>query len=97
MRAVAGSYLPMALFLLGFVVIFSIFGCLDDLADSTVENVGAVFAAALAVVLVIFTVQTFMVGDIGLGVFKLVFAAIFALGAAAIFAERGKSTAGTHH
>ena len=97
LRAAAGSWLPAALFLLGFVIIFAIFGCLDDLSTATVEKSGAVFAAVLAAVLVLFTVQTFIAGSIGLGILKLVFAAVFVLGAAALFSERGKSGDGAHH
>ena len=90
--AVAGSFLPLILFTLAFFVVFSVLGCLN-LSESTIEKFGSLVAAALALVLIIFTALTFVHGAIGLGLVKLLFAVVFAAGAVVAFTG-AKSDAG---
>ena len=90
--AVAGSFLPLILFTLAFFVVFAILGCLN-LSDDKTNAFGSIVAAGLALVLIIFTVGTFTHGSIGLGLVKLLFAAIFAAGAVVAFTSK-KSDSG---
>ena len=84
LMAVAGNYLPLFLFVLSFIVIFAVLGCLN-LPDSKIEKFGAIVAAVLALSLIIFTAHTFVTGAIGLGLVKLLFAIVFCGGAIVAF------------
>ncbi len=94
--AVAGSFLPLILFTLAFVVVFSVLGCIR-LSDASVEKFGSITAVVLALVLVIFTAQTFVAGSIGLGLVKLVFALVFVAGAVVVFTRKSAASGHAHH
>lgn len=96
LMAVAGNSLPLMLFVVAFTVVFSVLGCLN-LSDSATNAFGSATAAVLALVLVIFTVQTFVAGAIGLGLFKLFFAVVFVAGAAVAFMNKGQASEAAHH
>ena len=83
-------------FVVAFTVVFSVLGCLN-LSDSATNAFGSATAAVLALVLVIFTVQTFVAGAIGLGLFKLFFAVVFVAGAAVAFMNKGQASEAAHH
>lgn len=91
--AVAGSFLPLVLFALAFVVVFSVLGCIR-LSDAAVDKFGSITAVVLALVLMIFTAQTFAAGSIGMGLVKLFFALVFVAGAVVVFTS--KNTASGH-
>ncbi len=94
--AVGGNALPLLLFVLAFLVVFAALGCLT-LSDSATNTFGAATAAVLALVLLIFTANTFVAGAIGMGLIKLFFAAVFVAGAALAFLDKGKSGEAAHH
>ena len=86
-RAMAGNSLPAVLFLVAFVLIFSIFGCLN-VSGKAVKLIESVTAIALAVSLLLFSLQTggFM------GAVKIVLSLAFILGAVVSVMD-GKSAA----
>ena len=94
--AVAGNLMPLALISVAFLLAFTIFGCLD-LPDAAIERFGSLTAAILAAVLVLFTIQTFVHGSIGLGLIKLAFASLFVVGAVLTFLKpAGGSSEAAH-
>lgn len=89
--AVAGNLAPLLLLVIAFFVAFSILGCLD-LPDATLERFGTISGAVLTAVLVFFTIQTFIHGSIGLGLIKLLVAALFVVGTVVTFAKGGSGS-----
>lgn len=94
--AVAGNPVPAILYLVAFVLIFAILGCLK-VSDRVVNLTGAVTAVGLAASLFYFSVQT---GGF-VGVVKIIVSLAFVLGAVASLlyskeygAERGHSPPG---
>lgn len=92
--AVAGSFMPLLVFTVGFFVMFAVLGCLN-LSDAATNKIGSIVAALLALVLVFFTALTFAHGSVGIGLLKLVFAIIFVAGAVVAFTA--KQSASAHH
>jgi len=95
--AVAGNSVPILLFLLVFVLAFSILGCLNHLSDATVNKAGAITAGILALSLVFFSIGTIASGSLLLGTLKLAGSAIFVLAALVAFTAKGQSHAAHHH
>lgn len=96
LRAVAGNHLPILLFLLVFILAFSILGCIR-LSDAAVSKAGAIFAALLALALVVFSVQTVISGEFLFGGIKLIGSGVFVLGALAAFQHKADAHAAHHH
>jgi hypothetical protein len=94
--AVAGNSTPILLFLLAFVLIFSILGCLN-LSDAAVNKVGALSSALLAASLVIFSIGTITAGAPVFGVLKLLAAAVFVIASLVAFTAKSDSHAAHHH
>ncbi|MDF1815926.1 MAG: hypothetical protein P1V20_27245 [Verrucomicrobiales bacterium] len=68
-----GNWTPLIIFLIGFILMFSILGC-AKISDAAVERWGGIFAMLLAVGLVFLTFSTAMTGAVGLAVIKGIFA-----------------------
>ena len=77
--AANGSWTPLVVFLVIFLLMFSVLGC-APVSDRAVEVWGGIFALALAALLVWMALATIATGATGLGIVKIVFAAAFVIG-----------------
>lgn len=97
LRAAYGNPLPLLLFVLAFVVVFAIMGCLP-VSDKTINTTGSVGAVLLAVTLAVFTLESWT-GHAPLlaSLLKTVFMAIFAAGAILPFVSKNETAGHSRH
>lgn len=94
-----GNSVPIVLYTIYFLLVFSILGC-ARVSDRAVEIWGGIFAVMLAVGLVLMAVNTISAGAMVLGAVKMVFAAGFVIAGAisllGALAGGGSSKASSH-
>lgn len=73
-----GSWLPLIGFLVLFIVMFAVLGCIP-ISTKAVNFWGGLFATVLGVGLVFFAVHSYLIGSKTFGAIKILFAASFAL------------------
>ena len=96
LHSVAGNHLPIYLFLLVFIVAFSVLGCLN-LSDNAVNKFGSLVSVLLAVSLVIFSIGTITGGSVVIGILKLLASGVFVLAALVSFSAKGHTHSAHHH
>lgn len=96
LHSVAGNHWPILLYLLVFILAFSVLGCLN-LSDSAVNKFGSLISAVLAVSLVVFSILTITGGEFLIGVIKLLASGLFVLAALVSFSSKGHTHSAHHH